>query len=249
MASVTTIPPEALEWLIGPERASILLVGASGGYASVLARAGHSVTVVDSDPATLTQFSYSFPRVHTVAAKAESLPFDPKIFSAVLAIQNFHTFAPGLALGEWARVLREEGRVGIAYILRDDSVPWVKKLKKIVQARLPEAMISEYGADALSALSHSVYFPQVEKKSYRLWLPSTRTQLQDNARRASGAESLPEPDLSAMLDEIGELYDQYARVPDPLQLPYQILCIRAQVDHSKLTTSLIPGDDGLSISL
>ena len=249
MASVTAIPPAALEWLIGPERASILLVGSAGGYASVLSRAGHSVTVVDPDSATLTQFSYSFPRVHTVAAKAESLPFDPKIFSVVLAIQNFHTFAPGLALGEWARVLRDEGRVGVGYILRDDSVPWVKKLKRIVQARLPEAMISEYGTDALSALSSSAYFPQIEKKTYRLWLPSTRVQLQDNARHAPGAESLPESDLESMLEEIGELYDQYARVPDPLQLPYQILCLRAQVDHSTLTTSLISGEDGLSISL
>jgi len=249
MASVTSIPPEALEWLIGPERTSVLLVGASGGYASLLARAGHSVTVVDSDPAMLTQFAYSIPRVHTVAAKAESLPFDPKYFSVVLAIQNFHTFAPGLALEEWARVLRDEGRVAMAYITRDDSVPWVKKLKRIVQAHLPEAMTSEYGADMLSALKDSAYFPHIEKKSYRLWLPSTRAQLQDNARHASGAESLSEADLGSMLDEIGQLYDEYARVPDPLQLPYQILCIRAQVDHSTLSASLIPGDDALSISL
>jgi len=248
MASVTSIPPEALEWLTGPERASVLLVGASQ-YASVLARAGHSVTVVDADPATLTQFAFSFPRVHTVAAKAESLPFDPKIFSVVLAIQNFHTFAPGLALGEWARVLREEGRVGVAYIMRDDSVPWVKKLKRIVQARLPEAMTSAYEADVVSAFSGSVYFPRIEKKSYRLWLPSSRAQLQDSARHAPGAEFLAQPELDSMLDEIGQLYDEYARVPDPLQLPYQILCVRAQVDHSSLTASLIPGDDGLSISL
>jgi len=249
MAPVTTIPPEALEWLIGPERGSVLLVGTSGGYASVLSHAGYSVTVIDPDPDRLTPLSYVFPRVHTVAAKAEALPFDPKYFSVVLSIQNFHTFAPGLALGEWARVLREEGRVGVAYILRDDSVPWVKKLKKIVQARLPDAMAAEYGADAVSALSGSAYFPVVEKKSYRLWIPSTRVQLQDNARHATGAEFLPQADMDAMLDEIGALYDEYARVPDPLQLPYQILCIRAEVDHSALTTSLIPEEDGLSISL
>jgi len=249
MASVTSIPPEAFEWLIGPERTSVLLVGAAGGYASLLARAGHAVTVVDPDPAMLTQFTYSNPRVHAVAAKAESLPFDPQYFSVVLAIQNVHTFAPGLALGEWARVLREEGRVGVAYISRDDSVPLVKKLKRIVQARLPEAMTSEYGADMVSALADSAYFPHPEKKSYRLWLPSTRAQLQDSARHASGAESLSEADLDSMLDEIGQLYDEYDRIPDPLQLPYQILCIRAQVDHSTITDSLIPGDDSLSISL
>jgi len=249
MASVTMIPPAALEWLTGPERASILLVGAAGGYASLLARAGHAVTVVDHDIAALTPLESYYPRIHTVAARAESLPFDPSYFSAVLAIQNFHTFAPGLALGEWARVLRPDGRIGLAYLTRDDSVPWVKKLRRIVQGTLPEAMTSDYGVDSVAALDGSTYFPTVETKTYRLWVPSTRAQLQESARRAPGADQMEEDEISAMLDQIGELYDEYARVPDPLQLPYQIQCWRAQVDQSKLTKPLIPGDDGLSISL
>lgn len=249
MASVTMIPPEALEWLTGPERASVLFLGASDAYVTILARAGHAVTVVDEDPAALSQFSYHYPRVQTVAAKAEALPFDPGYFSIVLAIQNFHTFAPGLALGEWARVLRPDGRIGLAYLTRDDSVPWVEKLKRIVQKALPEAMRGDHGVESVSALTASAYFPRVEKKSYRLWVPSTRAQLQESARHAPGAEDLASADLDAMLDQIGQLYDEYARVPDPLQLPYQIQCWRAQVDQSTLAPSLIPGDEGLSISL
>ena len=249
MASVALLPPAALEWLTGSVRATILLVGASGGYARILSQAGHAVTVVDQDIPALVRLASLRPTIHTVAAKAESLPFDPSYFSTVLAIQNFHTFTPGLALGEWARVLRPKGRISLAYLTRDDSVPWVKRLKRIVQAELPEAMRSGYGVDSVAALNGSTYFPQVEKVSYRLWVPSTRTELQDSARHATGADRLSEDRLEAMLKQIGRLYDEYARVPEPMMLPYQIRCWRAEVDQSKLATSLIPDDDGLSISL
>ena len=249
MAPVTTIPPAALEWLTGTERASVLLVGASGGYAAMLARAGHSVTVVDRDVDALTAITRLSGVIHVVAARGESLPFDPRLFSSVLAIQNFHTFAPGLALGEWARVLRPHGRVGLAYLTRDDSVPWVKKLRRIVQSTLPDAMTSDYGVDSVDRLNGSAYFLHTETVSFRLWVPSTRAQLQDSARHATGAEGLDPADMESMLDQIGALYDEYARVPDPLMLPYKIQCWRAEVDQSMLGPTLIRGDEGLSISL
>ena len=249
MASVTAIPPAVLEWLAGPERASVLLVGAGDNYAPLLARAGHVVTVADPDPTVLSLLAAHRSWIHVVAARGESLPFDPCCFSVVLAIQNFHTFAPGLALGEWARVLRPQGRIGLAYLTRDNSVPWVQKLRRIVQGYLPTAMTSDYGVESVTALEGSNYFRQLEKMTHRLWVPSTRAQLQASARQAPGAEDLPAGQLDAMLEQIGGLYDEYARVPDPLQLPYQIQCWRARVDQTELTASLIPGDDGLSISL
>ena len=248
MASITLIPPEALEWLVGPDRTRVLLIGASSGYASLLARSGHSVTVVDSNAGGLAALTRQVPGIHVVAGKAESLPLDPSCFAVVLAIQNFHTFAPGLALGEWARVLSAEGRVALAYVARDDSVPWVKKLKRIVQYYLPHAMSSDYGSYSATALSSAIYFPRVEKRSFRLWIPSTRAQLQDNACQTLGADELEDSRRESMLAEIGELYDEYARVPEPLMLPYQIQCWRAEVDQSTLTSTLIPGDDGFSIS-
>jgi len=247
MASHTPIPAEALEWLTGTEPTTILLVGASDAYAAFFARAGHAVTVADRDAHALTRITGHRSWVHVVAAAGESLPFDPCCFSVVLAIQNFHTFAPGLALGEWARVLRPGGRVGIAYLARDDSVPWVKKLRATVRAFLPDAMSGDDG-DPAGALAQSAYFPSVEATSFRTWVPATRAQLQDNARGATGADQLPPSDLEAMLATIGELYDAYARVPDPLLLPYVIRCWRAQVDQTELTALLIPEDDGLSIS-
>jgi hypothetical protein len=51
-----------------------------------------------------------------------------------------------------------------------------------------------------------------------------------------------------LLREVGALYDQYARVPDPLMLPFQTSCWRAEVDHSKLAINY-DFDDVLQIKL
>ena len=249
MASVSVIPPAALTWLTGEERTTVLLIGASPAYVNQLLALGHRLTVIDEDLAALTKLAEEFPQVQRVVARGESLPFDPSYFGGVVSIQNFHTFAPGLALGEWARVLDPEGCLGLAYLTRDDTVPWVKKLKAIVQAHLPEAMTSDLGRDSVAALADSIHFPRVEQISHRLWVPCARRQLQDNARQAEGADQLAETELEIMLDEIGELYDRYARVPDPLLLPYQISGWRGRVDQSSLLPALTLPDDGLSITL
>jgi hypothetical protein len=60
---------------------------------------------------------------------------------------------------------------------------------------------------------------------------------------------LGEPEADALLDEVGALYDSSAREPEPLLLPYSVLCWRATVDHSELSAELHLPDDGLQISL
>jgi len=228
MATTSPFPPGALEWLIGRPPSQVLLVGAAT-YVPVLSRLGHEVTVLET-AGGVTSTALRYPGAHAVAATAEALPFDPQVFDVIVSIQNFHTFDPTVALAQWARVLRGHGHIGLAYMVRDDSVPWVKKLRAIIQTYLPQAMAGEYGVESVAALSGADAFPRVEQTAFRLWVPSTRTQLQDSARRAAGAEELDAKTENAMCAAIGQLYDEYARVPDPLKLPYQLVCWRAWVD-------------------
>jgi SAM-dependent methyltransferase len=175
------------------------------------------------------------------------LPFDPGLFDVVVSIQNFHTFAPGLALSEWARVLKPSGWVALAYIKRDDSIPWVKKLAHIIHSRLPDAMRGDFGDEAMAGLAASPYFPATEQRSFRLWVPCTRAELQAQARAATGSSQLKPTEFTTLLEEIGQLYDDYARVPDPLQLPYSLVGRRGLVDHSELSAVLIPDQTELRL--
>jgi hypothetical protein len=144
-------------------------------------------------------------------------------------------------------VLRPGGWVSLAYVKRDDSIPWVKKLAAIVQTRLPQAMRGDFGDSSMEALAASPYFPATETRTFRLWAPCTRSELQAQARGAAGASELKKAELDALAEEVGRLYDTYARIPDPLQLPYALTGRRGPVDHSELTAALTPDQAGLRI--
>jgi len=247
MASRLVIPPAALLWLAGERPARLLVIGAAGGYPGLLLHAGHDVTVVDRDVALVSAVRQRYPELHVVAGRGEALPFDPGLFDVVVSIQNFHTFAPGLALSEWARVLKPSGWVALAYIKRDDSIPWVKKLARIIHSRLPEAMRGNFGDESMDHLAASPYFPATEYRHFRLWAPCSRAELQAQARAATGVERLKPTEFDALVDEIGQLYDDYALVPDPLHLPYSLVGRRGLVDHSELTATMTPDQTGLRL--
>ena len=54
---------------------------------------------------------------------------------------------------------------------------------------------------------------------------------------------------AATLADVAALYENAARPPEPLLLPYRVLCWRARVDHTELTAPLDLPDDGLQIQL
>jgi SAM-dependent methyltransferase len=239
----------AVDWLAGGSQGPTLILGrASAAFASGL-RGRHRLTLVDRDRDAVSELLRRAPSGLPMVAAAEALPLAPCSFDRVLLAQNFHTFAPGLALSEFARVLRPGGRLGIAYTVRDDSVPWVKRLVTLVRRYDPEAMAGAYGTDSLQALTDSAYFPQIETRSFRRWVPITRPGLVDLVARTSSARRLDEDTRAALLAEVGAVYDNSARPPEPLLLPYRISCWLAEVDHTELTAPLDLPDEGLRIPL
>lgn len=240
------IPATALDWIVGQTPCRVLLLSGSGP-ARTLHRAGHEVWVVDkSEQVTATMAAAG---LHAVAAEAEQLPFDPCVFDVVIAHQDFHRYAPGLALSEMARVLRPGGRAVVTYLVRDDSVPWVRRLIARVQQLDPDAMRGNYGAESAEALQDSKYFPTVDHRSYRHWQPLSRADLLAMVQRLPAVQGLDQTRRDQFLDEINELHHQAASGAGGLRLPYTLLCWRAWVDHTELTAPIEVDDTGLVIPL
>ncbi|MFT4215566.1 MAG: methyltransferase domain-containing protein [Micropruina sp.] len=239
----------ALDWLVGSSQGPTLILGrSSAAFASGL-RGRHRLTLVDRDRDAVSMLLRRAPSGLPLVAAAEALPLAPCSFDRVLLAQSFHAYAPGLALSEFARVLRPGGRLGIAYTVRDDSVPWVKRLITVVRQYDPHAMSGAYGTDALTALDESAYFPHVETRGFRHWVPIDRPAMIDMVARTPSARRLGEEDRRALLAEVGAVYDNSARRPEPLLLPYRVTCWLAEVDHTELTAPLDLPDDGLHITL
>ena len=137
----------------------------------------------------------------------------------------------------------------VLYTVRDDSVPWVRRLAAILRNFDPSAMSGSPEVAAVAALSSSPHFSRVEHRAFRRWVPITRDGMLEMVSNAPNLVNLPDPDASRLLAGVEALYESSARNPEPLLLPYSVLCWRARVDHSELSGLLRLPAEGLQITL
>lgn len=245
----TPFPQAAVEWMLGDVQHRVLDLGSGdGSFARMLDQSGYRIFCADRSPAAVRRLSDRLTDGQQLIARAEALPFADHRFDAVSAVESLHKFAPGLAFAEIARVLRPGGRLVVAYNTRDDTVPWVKKLAAILQECDPTAMRGDFGQHSVAELAASPYFADLEQRNFRNWMPIDRPGLVDMVSNRPGIEQLAEPVRAQLLSDVGQLYDNYARAPEPLMLPFQASCWRARVDHRELTIGSAD-EDGLDIPL
>lgn len=210
---------------------------------SMLAKTSSEVFWAHPDP------SFKDPRANFVAATAENLPFEPMLFDAVTIHDWLPRINPELALPQMARVLRPGGRLGISTLARDDSVPWVRRFVTLLRTFDPMAMAGRYGESEIDHVRRSRYFGSVEQRKFRVWQPIARTGLLDLVAVQPLASKLNHSQLSALLDEVGRLYDDSARPSEDLMLPFQLICWRTQPIHDELTSPIRRVESGLRIKL
>jgi SAM-dependent methyltransferase len=235
--------------MVGEEHMRVLDLGAGrGGFAAMLRDAGHEVFCIDRTVELVAGLPARLgTRLHVVG-QVESLPFLSCHFDVVTAAQTLHRFAPGLALTEIARVLKPGGYLAIAYNTRDDTVPWVRRLIALMREADPNAMLGDFGEDSVEKVAESPYFGLLERRNFRNWMPITREGLISMVERRPAVAQMRAAVRDRLVHDVGDLYDTYARRPDPLMLPFQTSCWRAQVDHSRLVID-DDFDDVLQIKL
>ncbi|GAA1391919.1 class I SAM-dependent methyltransferase [Luteococcus peritonei] len=242
-------PEQAIDWMVGgASHVRVLNLGGSPSLPRLLAHRRHTVMAIDKDLERVEQLA-SRPDLIAIAAEAEGLPFDPCQFDVVTAHQVFHRFAPGLVLSEMARVLRPGGMASVSYLVRDDTVPWVKRLISLLRQVDDQAMRGDYGDDSVEALLTSKYFPEHESRSFRVWQGITRDQMLAMVANQPAVAALDDDLRQMVLDDARSLYDDARPGADDLKLPYQLKVWRAHVDHEELTAPIEIDDTGLVIPL
>lgn len=116
------------------ENKTILDVGAgTGRLAGELAKNGARVTALDISPNMLAQLKKKSPKVETIVADAESLPFPDNSFDYVLAaFLIVHLKDPKQFFDEAYRVLKDGGRLVVSNINQKEP-PEIKTEKGMIK--------------------------------------------------------------------------------------------------------------------
>lgn len=247
MSTRIALTPETLTWLATwPNVKGLTLSGAE--FPRLLARQGHQIFALAKNHEEAIAMR-ALAEFHPVLASPEALPVDPCQFDVVFSHQSFHRMESTSTLSEVARVLRPGGCFSVSYVIRDDSVPWVRRLAALLRHYDPMAMRGDYGQASLESLRSSKYFPEVEERAFRVWRPFGMPELQTMVSRQPLMRHLDEAQTSTLLRQIRELYEASVRPGERLRLPFQLLCCRAWVNHDELTASVAPAETALKIHM
>lgn len=248
MSKRNVLLPDAVSWLTVWSGARSLTVDGGTAMARRLRDEGHTVFALAWDEPTVMRLDAEA-GIIPVWARPEAIPTDPTQFDVVLTHQKFHELDHDHALGEIARVLRPGGCLSASYVIRDDSVPWVRRLAALLRHYDPMAMKGDYGHQSLEALEGSKYFPEVERRAFRVWQPVSLDDLQSLVARQPLARNLTEQQRDRLHAEVTELFSSSVRPGEMLRLPFQLLCVRAWVSHEELTAPVRLREDGVRIPI
>jgi SAM-dependent methyltransferase len=131
-------PPEIEAWLtqdlgLSRGKTALDLAAGTGKFSPRLLATGATVIAVEPVRAMLDQLISRFPEIDARSGSAQHIPLDDDTADAVLCAQSFHWFATSEALQEIHRVLKPGGSLGLVWNVRDESVPWVAALTRIMK--------------------------------------------------------------------------------------------------------------------
>jgi SAM-dependent methyltransferase len=231
-------PPEAAAWLTGATGRRVLELGAgTGRLTEQVAALGHDVVATDPLPAMLAHLTRRLPAVPVAIATAEQIPLRARAVDVVVSGQAFHWFDLGRALPEIARVLRPGGEIALVWNLRDERIPWVRRLGGLVGRQ-------EQLSDPTHALLGSQLFGYVESATFRIWQPLDRGRLRDLVLSRSNVAVLPRPERERLLADVDAFYDEYGGGAGGIRLPYLTHCYKAVVRPLAVPRADDPPDDG-----
>jgi ubiquinone/menaquinone biosynthesis C-methylase UbiE len=240
-----TYPREAAAWLTSEQPLTVLELGAgTGKLTEQLVALGHDVHATEPDPKMLAILEKNLPEVRVSQAPAEEIPAGDASYDVVVSGQAFHWFDYDRALPEIARVLKPRGRLSLVWNQRDERIPWVKRLGRLIGTQ-------EHLTDPGQLLERSKLFGAVDRESFRFWQIVDRRSVQDLVRSRSTIAVLPTAEQEAKMAEVLAFYDEYGRGMDGMQLPYTANCFRAEV-LDRVTPTLTetssdePGENAVS---
>ncbi len=202
-------PDAAVDWLwhaLGLKPGDAVAdVGAGTGKLSVpLAARGARITAVEPVDAMRERLEARLPGATAHAAPAEELPIADGSMAALVAGQAFHWFANDAALGEFHRVLRSGGHLGLIWNRRDLDDPVQAAISDLIEPHA--AGVPRHAADDWRlVLERSRLFADRATHQLAFTQELDRDGLADRVGSTSFIAAMPDDEREALLDRVRDL--------------------------------------------
>jgi SAM-dependent methyltransferase len=192
------------------------LAAGTGGLSHQLARVTARCVAVEPSASMRGAFRERVPEVPVLAGSTEAIPVATAGADLVTVAQAFHWFDARRSLGEIARVLRPDGFVALVWTERDESVPWMAELGRLMRSA-GDAPYSR-ALDYLPVLARSPHLADVGRETVSFAEQVDRWGLVDLVVSRRCVNVLAPAERSALLRRVA---DVAASLPEPIAVPYR----------------------------
>lgn len=225
-------PRQLTGWLadalqISAQSTVIDLGAGTGKFTRLLSSLAPTLIAVEPVAAMGAQLAKLLPDVRLVDGTAESIPLATASADALVCAQAFHWFSTRAALTEIHRVLKPEGRLGLVWNVRDESVDWVAAITEIITpyegdtprfhtGRWREAFTGEFFSDP-----EMICFPYSH-------VGSPQEVIMDRFLSVSFIAALPAAQKARVTEQLRTLIDTHPALKgrDTVAFPYQTQAYR-----------------------
>ncbi len=204
-------PDEAISHLVdvlglAPGKRVLDLAAGTGKMTRLLVPTGVELVAVEPVAGMRTAFAAAVPGVEVLDGTAEAIPLPDASVDAVVVAQAFHWFDQERALAEIDRVLKPGGGVSLVWNRRDESVPWVAEMSRIIHWN--RGLIPQYDG--------------IELEGFTTWRCGyvqalTHDGLLDRVASVSYIAAMDDRERAGVLAQVSDLVRGFT---EPIPLPY-----------------------------
>jgi SAM-dependent methyltransferase len=214
-------PREAVEWLaervdLRPGRTVVDVGAGTGKLTRLLVPTGARVVAVEPLPAMLERLVDAAPDAEAILGTAEQLPIPDDSADVITVAQALHWFDQKLALPEFRRVLRADGRVALVWNSRDLEDPLQASLGRLLEParnRVPAQRDTVWR----EPFERSPLFGPLEVRRFAFSQQFTADDLADRVGSTSFVAAMAPAEREELLASVRELV---AGVPEPFPFRY-----------------------------
>lgn len=204
-------PRESVDWMLAPVRQHdralrVADVGAgTGKLTRTIVEAGADVVAIDPDSGMLAELREHVHGVPTFVGTAERMPLPDASLDAVLLGQAWHWVDVAAASEEAGRVLRAGGVLGLVWNIRDEAVPWIAELTRVMHGSHAETMLADGGAQVAAPIG------PLEEHRWHWTRTLGRAPFLDMVSSRSYIITATTEERARILAAVGDLFDAQRR--------------------------------------